>query len=62
MPRSSYVNNLDDQARAELLSYVVIGQLVAHPRTSEWPGTDHMVDLMDIWLGGNGAHCDWLAD
>ncbi|WP_341314026.1 hypothetical protein WN982_01090 [Paraburkholderia sp. IMGN_8] len=39
---------------------MVIAQLVAHARTSERLRTDHKIDLMDNWLGGNGAHCDWL--
>jgi hypothetical protein len=52
--------NLDHQARAELLCYLVAGQLVARARTGDWLRTDHVVELLNIWLGGNGAHANWL--
>lgn len=52
--------NLDYEARAELLCYLVVGQLVARARTGGWLRTDHFVELLDIWLNGNGAHAEWL--
>ncbi|WP_421377163.1 hypothetical protein ACOCG7_05900 [Paraburkholderia sp. DD10] len=55
----TYLSNLDDQARAELLCYLVVGQLVARARTSGWMRTDHVVELLSIWLNGNGARADW---
>jgi hypothetical protein len=53
-------SNLDDEARSELLCYLVVGQLVARARTSGWMRTDHVVELLTIWLNGNGAQADWL--
>ena len=51
--------NLDHEARAELLCYLVDGQLVARARTGDWLRTDHVVELLNIWLGGNGGHANW---
>lgn len=53
-------NNLDDEARAELLCYLVVGQLVARARTGDWLRTDHFVESLNIWLNANGAQADWL--
>lgn len=50
---------LDDEARAELLCYLVVAQLVARSRTGEWLRTDHLVESTRIWLAGNGADADW---
>ncbi|CAE6945994.1 hypothetical protein R69608_05523 [Paraburkholderia nemoris] len=49
---------LDDEARAELLCYLVVAQLVARARTGEWLRTDHLVESTRIWLAGNGADAD----
>lgn len=46
---------LDGQARAELLCYLVVAHLVAFSRTGEWLRTDHLVESMRLWLAGNGA-------
>lgn len=54
------LSNLDNEARAELLCYLVAGQLVARARTGDWLRTDHVVELLNIWLRGNGAHTNWL--
>ncbi|MFM0258044.1 hypothetical protein [Paraburkholderia sediminicola] len=51
--------NFDDEARAELLCYLVVGELVAMARTGEWLRTDHLVESARIWLQANGARCDW---
>ncbi|CAE6827187.1 hypothetical protein [Paraburkholderia aspalathi] len=56
MPSSS---NLDDEARAELLCYLVLAQLVARARTGEWLRTDHLVESTRIWLASNGAEGNW---
>ncbi|SHK26014.1 hypothetical protein [Paraburkholderia terricola] len=56
----TYLSNLDDQARAELLCYLVVGQLVARARTSGWMRTVHVEELLSIWLNGNGARADWM--
>jgi hypothetical protein len=53
-------SNLDDEARAELLCYLVVGQLVARARTGSWLRTDHVVEILSIWANGNGAQVDWL--
>ncbi|WP_121306704.1 hypothetical protein [Paraburkholderia sp. BL17N1] len=50
---------LDDEARAELLCYLVIGELVAMARTGSWLRTDHLVESSRIWLKANGATCHW---
>ena len=52
-------SNLDDEARAELLCYLVVAQLVALARTGSWLRTDHVVESLDIWLRGNGARASW---
>lgn len=53
------LGRLDDEARAELLCYLVVGQLVARARTGEWLRTDHLVESTHIWLASNGADADW---
>ncbi|CAE6855495.1 hypothetical protein R75465_07393 [Paraburkholderia aspalathi] len=52
-------SNLDDEARAELLCYLVVAQLVALARTGGWLRTDHVVESLTIWLKGNGARAVW---
>ncbi|TCK96232.1 hypothetical protein [Paraburkholderia sp. BL9I2N2] len=56
----TYSSKLDDEARAELLCYLVAGQLVARARTSGWMRTDHVVELQSIWANANGAQVSWL--
>jgi hypothetical protein len=51
--------NLDDEARAELLCYLVVGHLVAMARTDTWLRTDHLVESALIWVASNGADCAW---
>ncbi|WP_433693264.1 hypothetical protein [Paraburkholderia phenoliruptrix] len=51
---------LDHEARAELLCYLVVGQLVARARTGDWLRTDHFVESLNISLNANGAQADWL--
>ena len=48
-----------DEARAELLCYLVVAELVARARTGEWLRTDHLVESGRIWCKANGAHLDW---
>ncbi|NYH12978.1 hypothetical protein [Paraburkholderia bryophila] len=52
-------NRFDDEARAELLCYLVVAQLIAQARTGAWLRTDHLVESMRIWLAGNGADANW---
>lgn len=51
---------LDVEARADLLCYLVVGQLIARTRTGDWLRTDHLVESTRIWLAGNGANADWV--
>ncbi len=48
------------KARAELLCYLVVAQLIARARTGDWLRTDHFVEAMHIWLNANGEQVDWL--
>jgi hypothetical protein len=55
--------NLDDEARSELLTYLVASQLVGRARTSEWLKLDHLIESERLWLkanGGNGEPVDKL--
>ncbi|PRY07038.1 hypothetical protein [Paraburkholderia sp. BL25I1N1] len=49
----------DDDARAELLCYLVVAQLVAMARTGDWLRTDQLVESGRIWCKANGARFDW---
>jgi hypothetical protein len=51
--------NFGDEARAELLCYLVVGELVATARSGKWLRTDHLVESTRIWLKANGANCEW---
>lgn len=53
------VGNLDDEARAELLCYLVASQLRARSITGEWLLTKHRNESALIWLGANGGNCGW---
>ncbi|CAG9217875.1 conserved hypothetical protein [Paraburkholderia tropica] len=54
------MSKLDDETRAELLTFLVVGQLFAFARSGEWLRTDHLIESAQIWLSSNGAMCDWL--
>lgn len=62
-PRSNVILSMpmifDDDARAEMLCYVVVGELVAMARTGDWLRTDHLVELSRIWMHANGAQSEW---
>ncbi|SDR51330.1 hypothetical protein SAMN05443245_6896 [Paraburkholderia fungorum] len=49
--------NLDGQARAELLAYLVVSQLIARARTGEWLVSQHLGESVLLWLCANGANC-----
>jgi len=51
---------LDAETRAELLTFLVVGQLFAFARSGEWLRTEHLIESSQIWLGSNGARCNWL--
>ena len=50
---------LDEEGRADLICYLVVGQLIALSRTREWLRTDHLVESIRIWLASNGAEASW---
>jgi len=50
---------LDEEARAELLCYLAIAQLVSKACDGNWLRTDHLVESTRIWLAGNGAKANW---
>ncbi|MEM5402251.1 hypothetical protein [Paraburkholderia unamae] len=54
------MTKLDKEARAELLTFLVVGQLFAFARTGEWLRTDYLIESSQMWLCSNGAACDWL--
>jgi hypothetical protein len=49
--------NLDDEARGELLTYLVTSQLVAHARSGEWLTLEHLDEVGSLWLKANGGNC-----
>ncbi|WP_321846967.1 hypothetical protein [Paraburkholderia bannensis] len=51
---------MDNETRAELLTFLVVGQLLASTRSGEWLRTDHLIESCQMWLSSNGARCDWL--
>lgn len=51
---------LDDEARAELLCFLVVAQLFTYAREGEWLPIDHLVASATMWLASNGAESDWL--
>lgn len=46
-------SRFDDEARGELLCYLVVGELVAMARTGNWLKTGHLVELAHIWMNAN---------
>lgn len=42
----------DDEAQAEMLCYLVVGELVAIARTGDWLRTDHLVELSLVCSSG----------
>ncbi|MEM5329554.1 hypothetical protein VSR34_23600 [Paraburkholderia sp. JHI2823] len=54
------MKKLDDETKAELLTFLVVGQLFAFARTGEWLRTDHLIESSQMWLSSSGAQCDWM--
>ncbi|WP_175772507.1 hypothetical protein [Paraburkholderia phenazinium] len=50
--------NLDDEARIELLAYLVATQLIGRARSGEWLKLEHLIESEQLWLKGNGGNCD----
>lgn len=53
----SDVPTLDGQARAELLCYLVVKQLLAHVHRGRWLRPDHSVESIRIWLIARREYC-----
>lgn len=54
------MTQLDDEAKAELLTFLVVGQLFAFARVGEWLRARQLIASAQMWLDSNGAACDWL--
>lgn len=46
-------------ARARLMCYLVVAQLVGHARTGEWLRTDHLVESSRMGLASLPESCGW---
>lgn len=57
---SQVPNNLDREARAELLCYLVVSQLTARALTGTWLSASNVIESLRIWLRANGASADWM--
>lgn len=53
-------NSLDDKTLAELLCYLVVGQLVVRARTGDWLRSEQREELLHIWFRGNAAEVGWV--
>jgi hypothetical protein len=53
------VPNLDNEARSELLTYLVVSQLVSRSRTEGWLTPVHLAESEQVWLMANGGRCGW---
>lgn len=40
--------NPDDEARSELLAYLVVSQLVGHASTGEWLKLEHLIESENL--------------
>jgi hypothetical protein len=49
--------NCDDEARTELLAFLVIEQLIARTITGTWLSSLHVTESVQLWLDCNGANC-----
>ncbi|HEX7907011.1 MAG TPA: hypothetical protein VF534_02840 [Paraburkholderia sp.] len=52
--------DFDLLARTELLTYLVVSQLVMRQRTGRWLKVEHLVECTHLWLRLNGHQADWL--
>jgi hypothetical protein len=51
---------LDEESKAELLTFLVVSQLLAFACSGTWLRIDHLIESSQIWLSSNGVQCDWL--
>jgi hypothetical protein len=54
------VTLIDEEAKAELLTFLVVGHLVAVARSGEWLRTSHLIESAQLWMKSNSVECDWL--
>jgi hypothetical protein len=59
-PRHCLMRLWDQEARTELLAFLVVDQLIGFSRTGTWLRTDHLMELSEIRLSSNRARCDWF--
>ncbi|MCC8397489.1 hypothetical protein LJ656_33585 [Paraburkholderia sp. MMS20-SJTR3] len=52
--------NLDDDARAELLCYLLVSQLLARRRTGNWLSSNRLIERARRWLGLNDGYSGWF--
>jgi hypothetical protein len=55
---SDITNNLDADARAEFLCYLVVLQLASRSLTNKWLTVDNLIESTRIWLDANGGRAD----
>jgi hypothetical protein len=51
---------MDEETKAELLTFLVVGVLLAYAQCDAWLRTNHLIESCQIWLSSNGARRDWL--
>lgn len=54
------VNAFDDEARVELLCFLMIAQLFAFAREGVWLSANNLGETTQLWLISNRVTCDWL--
>ena len=50
----------DIGAQIELLTYLVLSQLLMRHVTGKWLTVQHVVESTHLWLAANGGSIDWL--
>jgi hypothetical protein len=51
---------LDIPARADLLCFLVMAQVIGHADSGQWLRTDQAVEIGRIWAASHPVPCDWL--
>ncbi|QBR00500.1 hypothetical protein [Paraburkholderia pallida] len=51
---------IDEETKAELLTFLVVGHLLALVRSGSFLRTGHLIESAQLWMKSNGAQCDWL--
>jgi hypothetical protein len=50
----------DISAQAELMTFLVVSQLVKRHLTGRWLKVEHVVESTHLWLHVNGGGIDWI--